>query len=119
MSELPADVAVVAIQGDFAMHARAREEAGARVTLARTAREIASASHLVLPGGESTTWLKFFELEPELERAIVDFHSSGRPMLATCAGAILVAKDVRNPAQRSRAIFCCSFETVMPRTSTP
>ena len=95
-----AEVAVLALQGDFAAHVRALERAGATAAPARTAKEVLSATHLVLPGGESTTMLKLLELDG-LDDVLVEFHASGRPILATCAGVILAAREVRNPMQRS------------------
>ena len=102
--------AVLAIQGDFELHARALEAVGARPTLVRTPEALLGASHLVLPGGESTTYLKFFEFEPELEAAIREFHASGRPIFATCAGAILLAREVLSPAQRSLGLLDIAIE---------
>jgi 5'-phosphate synthase pdxT subunit len=57
---------------------------------------------LVIPGGESTTLLKFI-LNPDLGyiEAFQEFHQAGKAMFGTCAGLILVAKDVTNPAQFS------------------
>ena len=79
-----ADVAVLALQGDFSLHVRAIEALDERARPARTAKEILSASHLILPGGESTTMLKLLQLE-ELEEILHEYHRSGRPIFATCA----------------------------------
>jgi 5'-phosphate synthase pdxT subunit len=101
--------AVLAVQGDFAAHARALGEIGARPALARTAKEVLAASHLVLPGGESTTMLKFLARDG-LEEAIREFHASGRPIFATCAGVILLAREVRAPAQHSLGLLDVAVE---------
>jgi 5'-phosphate synthase pdxT subunit len=59
----------------------------------------------VLPGGESTTYLKFFEREPGWREALREFAASGRPLLATCAGLILLASRVENPVQASLGLL--------------
>jgi pyridoxal 5'-phosphate synthase pdxT subunit len=95
-------VGVLAIQGDFAAHAAALREAGAEVCEVRKAADLRQVDGLVIPGGESTTLLKFI-LNPDLGyvEAFQAFHQAGKPMFGTCAGLILVAKDVTNPAQFS------------------
>jgi 5'-phosphate synthase pdxT subunit len=102
-------VAVLAVQGDFERHRVALAEAGAQVALARTPKEVLSAARLVLPGGESTTLLRFLEGEG-LDEAIREFHASGRPILATCAGLILLAREVTHPAQRSLGLVDAAVE---------
>jgi 5'-phosphate synthase pdxT subunit len=64
---------------------------------------------LILPGGESTTLWKFFEMEP-WEESLLRFAASGRPILATCAGAIMLAKEVSNPPQRGLGLLDISVE---------
>jgi 5'-phosphate synthase pdxT subunit len=95
-------IGVLAIQGDFAAHTATLREAGAEVCEVRKADELRQVDGLVIPGGESTTLLKFI-LNPELGylEAFQEFHQAGKPMFGTCAGLILVAKDVANPAQFS------------------
>ncbi|MFP5275717.1 MAG: pyridoxal 5'-phosphate synthase glutaminase subunit PdxT [Acidobacteriota bacterium] len=96
-------IGVLAIQGDYAAHAAALAEAGAEPSLVKTPEDLRLNGHsldgLVLPGGESSTMLKFLEsrglFEP-LEKFCVQ-----KPVFGTCAGAILLAREVRNPAQRS------------------
>jgi 5'-phosphate synthase pdxT subunit len=92
---------VLAIQGDFAKHTEALSRAGLESREIRRPEELAGVSGLILPGGESTTYLKFFEREPGWEKALREFAASGRPLLATCAGLILLASRVENPAQAS------------------
>jgi len=77
-------------------------EAGAEVCEVRKADELRKVDGLVIPGGESTTLLKFI-LNPDLGyiEAFQEFHQAGKAMFGTCAGLILVAKDVTNPAQFS------------------
>jgi pyridoxal 5'-phosphate synthase pdxT subunit len=95
-------IGVLAIQGDFAAHMATLHEAGAEVHEVRKAAELRQVDGLVIPGGESTTLLKFI-LNPDLDyiEAFQEFHQAGKPMFGTCAGLILVAKDVLNPAQFS------------------
>lgn len=63
----------------------------------------------MIPGGESTTLWKFFELAP-WEDAIRRFAESGRPILGTCAGAILLASEVTNPPQKALGLIDISVE---------
>jgi 5'-phosphate synthase pdxT subunit len=95
-------IGVLAIQGDFAAHMVTLREAGAEVSEVRKADELRQVDGLVIPGGESTTLLKFI-LNPDLGyiEAFQEFHRAGKPIFGTCAGLILVAKDVINPAQFS------------------
>jgi pyridoxal 5'-phosphate synthase pdxT subunit len=95
-------IGVLAIQGDFAAHMATLHEAGAEVSEVRKAAELRQVDGLVIPGGESTTLLKFI-LNPDLDylEAFQEFHQAGKPLFGTCAGLILVAKDVLNPAQFS------------------
>ncbi len=89
-------VGVLALQGDFEAHATALARAGLEARPARTAAEVAASDGLVLPGGESTTMWRLME-GTGIEQAILDLVRSGKPVLATCAGAILLSRSVRNP----------------------
>ncbi len=89
-------VGVLALQGDFEAHAAALARAGLVPREVRTAGEIAASGGLVLPGGESTTIWRLME-GTGIEDAIVDLARAGRPILATCAGVILLSREVRNP----------------------
>jgi 5'-phosphate synthase pdxT subunit len=96
-------IGVLAIQGDYAAHADALTEAGAHPVEVRKREELADLDGLILPGGESTTILKFLErghLFDELKQ-----FCSARPVFGTCAGAILLAREVRNPPQRSLGVL--------------
>jgi 5'-phosphate synthase pdxT subunit len=92
-------VAVLALQGDFEAHRKALSEIGVESFEARRPADLDRASGLIIPGGESTTLWKFFEAEP-WEEAFRAFARSGRPILGTCAGAIVLAREVSNPAQK-------------------
>jgi len=93
-------VGVLALQGDFAAHRRALARLGAASVAVRKPADLAGVDALVLPGGESTAMLRGMDRD-RLEAPLADFIRSGRPVLGTCAGAILLARRVRNPPQRS------------------
>lgn len=97
-------IGVLAIQGDYAAHAEALTEAGAEPVEVRNPDELESLDGLILPGGESTTMLKFLERSapdrPSFFEALRDYVKT-RPVFGTCAGAILLAREVRHPHQRS------------------
>jgi pyridoxal 5'-phosphate synthase pdxT subunit len=94
------NVGVLAVQGDFAAHARALARVGVEPRLVRTSAELRDVGALVIPGGESTAMLHAIERDG-LEPALREVLASGRPVLGTCAGAILLARRVRDPEQRS------------------
>jgi pyridoxal 5'-phosphate synthase pdxT subunit len=92
-------IGVLAIQGDYAAHAEALTEAGAEPVEVRNPEELKNIDGLILPGGESTTMLKFLERRGLFE-SLKEFTAS-RPVFGTCAGAILLAREVRHPPQPS------------------
>lgn len=96
-------IGVLAIQGDYAAHAQALSETGAEPSEIRKPEQLAALDGLILPGGESTTILKFLEKHGFFEA--LEEYSRKRPIFGTCAGAILLAREVRNPAQRSLGIL--------------
>jgi 5'-phosphate synthase pdxT subunit len=96
-------IGVLAIQGDYAAHARALAETNADAVEVRKPEELAELDGLILPGGESTTMLKFLEKRHFFE-ALKEFCGRS-PVFGTCAGAILLAREVRNPAQRSLGVL--------------
>ena len=93
-------IGILAVQGDFASHARALEAGGYTAVLVRDARDFDGLDGLVLPGGESTTQWKLIARHG-LASALAAFVAGGKPILATCAGLILLAAAVRNPEQPS------------------
>lgn len=100
---------ILAIQGDFTLHAQMLERMGAPFRLVKHARELEDVAGLILPGGESTTLLKFFS-QSGMGAAIKDFASQGKPVFGTCAGAILLAAEVLNPPQQSLGLLDISIE---------
>lgn len=77
--------------------------------LIKHSSDLSRVSRLVMPGGESTTMLKFLETEG-LGEAVKDFARSGKPIFGTCAGAILLAKEVLNPPQDRLALMDITVE---------
>jgi 5'-phosphate synthase pdxT subunit len=100
---------VLALQGNFAAHARRLRELGAEAREVRNAAELAGLDALVIPGGESTTLLKFLESGP-MEAALLEFAAAGRPLFGTCAGAILISAGVTGPPQRSIGLIDIDIE---------
>ena len=92
-------IGILALQGAFDAHARMLQSLGAKIVLVRKPEQLDGVDGLVIPGGESTTFLK------HLERAGFFDALSGfvrtKPTFGTCAGVILMARRVLNPAQRS------------------
>jgi 5'-phosphate synthase pdxT subunit len=96
-------VGVLAIQGDYDAHARALADAGAGPHEVRKPEQLRELDGLILPGGESTTMLKFLEKHGFFE-ALGEFCAV-QPVFGTCAGSILLAREVRNPSQRSLGVL--------------
>jgi len=92
-------VGVLALQGDYEAHTLALAELGVPAKPLRTAAELDGVDALVIPGGESTAMLKLME-PGRLDREIARRAEAGMPVLATCAGVILLARAVR-PEQDS------------------
>ncbi len=101
-------IGVLALQGDFEAHQRALERAGAEAVPVRSAAELAGLDGLIIPGGESTTMLKIMQDEALLEP--LRRFGAERPVFGTCAGAILLAREVARPAQPSLALMDIDVE---------
>lgn len=96
-------IGILAIQGDYAAHAEALAEAGAIPVEVRKREELAGLDGLILPGGESTTMLKFLERRDLFDE--LKHFCATQPVFGTCAGAILLAREVRNPTQSSLGVL--------------
>jgi 5'-phosphate synthase pdxT subunit len=96
-------IGVLAIQGDYEAHKKRLEQLGAAVTLVRKPEQLDSIDAIVIPGGESSTFLNFL-LERGFLEKLRDFVST-KPTFGTCAGAILLATQVENPPQQSLGIL--------------
>jgi 5'-phosphate synthase pdxT subunit len=107
-------IGVLALQGDYEAHAAAVREASAEcgiaadAVLVRKPEELAGLDGLILPGGESTTFLKFLQRDGFL--ADLQAFVAARPTFGTCAGTILLAKEVSQPAQPSLAVLDAAVE---------
>jgi pyridoxal 5'-phosphate synthase pdxT subunit len=89
-------IGVLALQGDFDAHRRRLEELGAEVVLVKKPEQFDEIDGLVIPGGESSTFLKLLG-EKGLEK--LNEFVRAKPTFGTCAGAILLATEVENPKQ--------------------
>lgn len=103
VSHSPLLIGVLALQGAFDAHARRLQELGAQTRLVRKPEELEGLDGLVIPGGESTTFLWFLERGGFFE-VLKDFAQK-KPVFGTCAGVILLAKDVENPSQKSLGLL--------------
>ncbi len=95
-------IGVLALQGDFDAHRRRLEELGAKVVLVKKPEQLDEIDGLVIPGGESSTFLKLlgeagFEKLKQFVRV--------KPTFGTCAGAILLADEVDNPKQKGLGVL--------------
>jgi 5'-phosphate synthase pdxT subunit len=97
-------VGVLAIQGDVEAHVRALASVGAEGVPVRREKDLDGLAALVLPGGESTTISKGLE-RLGLYEPLETFAQSGRPVLGTCAGAVLLAREVENHPVRSLGLI--------------
>jgi len=103
---------VLALQGDFAAHEAALRSAGVAAADVRAVRRVADLADLrglVLPGGESTTLLTLMA-EEDWFAALRDFHARGGALLGTCAGAILLAREVNGPRQPSLGLIDATID---------
>lgn len=93
-------VGILAVQGDFEAHAATLARMGVAYAFVRAPRDLEGVDAVILPGGESTTQWKFL-VEEGLDKSLLAHAAQGGAIFGTCAGAILLAKQVRNPAQPS------------------
>jgi 5'-phosphate synthase pdxT subunit len=101
-------IGVLALQGAFDVHAKRLAELGATTHLVRKPEDLDALDALVIPGGESTTFLK--HLERAGFYAALDSFVHAKPVFGTCAGCILLANEVTNPPQRSFAVLDIAVE---------
>ena len=99
MTSTSLTIGVLALQGAYEAHAQTLRMLGATPKLVRTPEDLAGVAGLIMPGGESTTMLKFLERNGFFE-VMQDFVRT-TPTFGTCAGAILLASQVEHPAQKS------------------
>ena len=87
-------VGVLGIQGDFSLHCKSLKKIGVEPVVVRWGQELANCKGLVIPGGESTTFLNILR-ETGLVKAIIEF-SRQKPIMGTCAGLITLSAKVEN-----------------------
>lgn len=97
-------IGILAVQGDFEAHAAMLAGMGVETVEIRTPEDLEGCDGLILPGGESTTQLQFLQ-EEGLSEAIKKFAAEKKPVFGTCAGAILLATEVKNPPQESLGLL--------------
>ncbi len=95
-------IGVLALQGDFDAHRRRLEELGAEVVLVKKPEQLDEIDGLVIPGGESGTFLKLLG-EAGFEK--LKQFARTKPTFGTCAGAILLASEVDNPKQAGLGVL--------------
>jgi 5'-phosphate synthase pdxT subunit len=101
-------VGILSLQGDFEAHGRALGREGVTAVYVRNREDLEGLDGLIIPGGESTTMLKLMDYE-DLLQPIREFGQKN-PMFGTCAGAILMASEVSNPAQESLSLMDIAVE---------
>jgi len=101
---VPVKIGILAVQGDFEAHAARLQQLGVEPVRVRRVSQLKGIEGLILPGGESTTQLQFLT-EEGLAEAITERARQGLAIFGTCAGAILLAREVRNPQQPSLGLM--------------
>ena len=104
-------IGILALQGAYEAHAKTLQSLGVVTRLIRTPEDLTAPTKvdgLIIPGGESTTMLKFLERNHFLD--VLTTFVESTPTFGTCAGAILLAKDVQHPAQTSLAAMDITVE---------
>jgi 5'-phosphate synthase pdxT subunit len=97
-------IGILAIQGDYEAHAKMLDRIGVAHRYVRTAADLKALDGIILPGGESTTHLKVMT-EEGLFEPLKKFGADGGAMYGTCAGAILLAREVHGPPQASLGLL--------------
>ena len=96
--EMSCTIGVLSLQGDFREHLRAMADLGLRAVAVKTPDTVRACDGLILPGGESTTIGKLCE-RFGVGDAIADLQAAGKPVWGTCAGMILLAKEIADSSQ--------------------
>ncbi len=107
---MPIQIGVLALQGDFREHSEVLRKLGCRPVEIRKKEDLKTIKGLIIPGGESTTISKLLK-EFKLNQNIIELHKKGIPIYGTCAGAIVLAKDIHNyPKQPSLGLINISID---------
>ena len=102
-------IGVLALQGSFQEHITALKKCGVKTVLVRLPNDLDYINGLIIPGGESTTIGKLME-EYQLDKAIKRRYEEGMPIYGTCAGAILLAKDIISSKQPKLSLMDISIK---------
>lgn len=102
-------IGVLSLQGDFAEHLRTLSRLECEAAPVKTADAIRACDGLIIPGGESTTIGKLIQ-HFDLEAPIRELHEAGRPVFGTCAGVILMAKEIVGSDQWRLGILDATVE---------
>ncbi len=102
-------IGVLALQGDFALHEKALARVGVDSAEVRKPPELNAVDGLIIPGGESTALLTLMSAQ-EFVPALEKFHANGNPIFGTCAGLIVLAREVLNPTQFSLGLIDVTVE---------
>jgi len=102
------NIGVLAIQGDYEAHAATLNRLGVAHTFVRRPADLTAVDAMILPGGESSTHLKVMT-EEGLFGALRDYAAKGGAFFGTCAGAILLAREVHGPTQASLGLLDVSI----------
>jgi len=102
-------IGILALQGDYPSHELFLQKRGIPTRRILRPGHLEGLDGLILPGGESSVMLKLLRIQ-DLTETLLDTLRSGLPVLCTCAGLILLAKDVQHPAQESLGLLDISVE---------
>ena len=102
-------IGILGLQGDFEAHCKMIERAGETPRVVKKPEHLLEVGGLILPGGESTTLIKLMD-SYDFWQPLRDFVEGGKPIMGTCAGMILLATEVVNPAQKSLGLIDVTVE---------
>jgi pyridoxal 5'-phosphate synthase pdxT subunit len=97
-------IGVLALQGDFREHINMLKKIGMNPIEVKKPEDLDKVYGLIIPGGESTTIGKLMK-KYQLDKEIKERYRQGMPIYGTCAGAILLAKDIQNSKQHKLGII--------------
>jgi 5'-phosphate synthase pdxT subunit len=97
-------IGVLGLQGDYAAHGHMLEGLDCPWSIVKKPEQLSQVDGLIIPGGESTTLIKLMD-SWDFWQPLQDFANAGKPLLGTCAGLIILAKEVRNPPQKSLGVI--------------
>jgi 5'-phosphate synthase pdxT subunit len=97
-------IGVLGLQGDFEAHRKIIEKLGVKSIVVKNPSDLKAIDGLIIPGGESTTITKLL-FRHDLVKPIIEFHASGKPIFGTCAGMILLSKNIESHPKQFRFGF--------------